>query len=222
MKNSLRAIGAGLLVSSVALLGVGAVGLSNAAATGSSHPSPSTSCDNHRDSVQNNGKHDDCKTPTPTPTPSESCTPADTVSVASTTYGHKPKPCPTPTTTSPTPTPTETTETPTPTPTETTATPTPTPTETTATPTPTPTTTSPTPTPTQTSETPTATPTTTSATPTATFPNEAGGCPVTLTNGKCVLPKTGSAAQTAGIAGTVAALLGGGLMFLGRRKGLHA
>ena len=189
MKNSLRAIGAGLLVSSVALLGVGAVGLSNAAATGSSHPSPSTSCDNHRDSVQNNGKHDDCKTPTPTPTPSESCTPADTVSVASTTYGHKPKPCPTPTTTSPTPTPTETTETPT---------------------------------PTQTSETPTATPTTTSATPTATFPNEAGGCPVTLTNGKCVLPKTGSAAQTAGIAGTVAALLGGGLMFLGRRKGLHA
>lgn len=137
-------------------------------------------------------------------------------------------------TTSETPTPTETSETPTPTPTETTATPTPT--ETSETPTPTPTEPTPlctepnmpenlpcptkydtpTPTPTKTSETPVPH----TVTPTPSY-SELGGCPVPLTNGKCVLPKTGSSAQTIGIAGTILALLGGLLTFLGYRRGAH-
>lgn len=155
--------------------------------------------------IYNNG----CKIPTPTPTP-------------------------TPTETTPTPTPTETTPTPTPTETEESVTPTPTvsvPSET-----PTPTTTEPTPLCTEPNmaenlpcpskyDTPTPTPTKTSATPVAVHPSsspELGGCPVPLTNGKCVLPKTGGPNPfTASLSALSAIAAGISLMWAARKPGLH-
>ncbi len=146
-------------------------------------------------------KPTESETPTPTPTDTQHCT-------DETCESETPTPTPTETTPEPTCTPADqgapgprtnmveptacaTSETPTPTPTETTETPTPTPTETTET-----------------------------STPTPSF-SELGGCPLPLTNGKCVLPKTGSASTVYLGGGALLLLLGASLMLFSRPAGSH-